>query len=287
MGELKIPFLGSEAIAAGTVTRHQLRTRYRALFPDVYGSRLVQPSLRQRIAGAWLWSHRQGTIAGLAAAALHGSKWIDADTPVELVHGNARTPAGIVVRRDGLLDDEVMMIDGRAVTTPERTAFDLGRRGTLHSAVARLDALACATGIKTDDVLAVAQRHRGARGLRQLETALELMDAGAQSPKETWVRLVLIEAGFPRPQTQIPVQGPNGLPIYYLDMGWEELMLAVEYEGREHQTDRYRYVRDIKRLEFVERERGWTVLRIVAEDRRADVVNRVGRAYTIRTSTVR
>ncbi len=31
------------------------------------------------------------------------------------------------------------------------------------------------------------------------------MDAGAQSPKETWLRLLLIDAGFPRPQTQIPV----------------------------------------------------------------------------------
>jgi hypothetical protein len=27
---------------------------------------------------------------------------------------------------------------------------------------------------------------------------------GAQSPKETWLRLLLIQAGLPRPQTQIP-----------------------------------------------------------------------------------
>jgi hypothetical protein len=135
--------------------------------------------LQQRIVAAWLWSRRQATIAGLAAAALHGSKWIDADLPVELVHRNARPPSGIIARRDILLDDEVLILDGRAVTTPERTAFDIGRRGSIMSTVARLDALANATGFKVDDVARVARRHRGARGLRLLETVLELVDGGA------------------------------------------------------------------------------------------------------------
>jgi hypothetical protein len=206
---------------------------------------------------------------------------------VELIHANARAPRGVVTRRDVLGEGEVQMLGGRLVTTPERTAFDLGRRGTLHSAVACLDALARATGVKVDDVTGVADRHRGARGLRHLETALDLMDAGAQSPKETWVRLILIEAGFPRPQTQIPVLGPDGLPIYYLDMGWEDLMLAVEYEGEHHQANRIRYVNDIKRLEFVERERGWLVVRVVKEDGRRDVIRCVGRAFDVRGSTVR
>ena len=135
------PFVGSEALAAGTVNWHQLRTRYCALFPDVYLQRLARPSLQQRIVAAWLWSRRQATIAGLAAATVHGSKWIDADIPVELVHGNARPPSGIITRRDTLLDDEVLILHGRAVTTPERTAFDIGRRGSITSTVARLHSM--------------------------------------------------------------------------------------------------------------------------------------------------
>ena len=127
---------------------------------------LARPSLQQRIVAAWLWSRRQATIAGLGAAALHGSKWIDADMPVELVHGNARPPSGIITRRDTLLDDEVLVRHGPAVTTPERTAFDIGRRGSITSTVARLDALANATGFKVDDVARIASRHRGARGRR-------------------------------------------------------------------------------------------------------------------------
>ncbi|HET6734785.1 hypothetical protein [Mycobacterium sp.] len=276
MGYLEQPFIGSEALAAGTVNWHQLRTRYCALFPDVYVSRLARPSLQQRIAAAWLWSRRQATIAGLAAAALHGSKWIDADIPVELVHANARPPKGIITRRDTLVDDEVLILDGRPVTTPERTAFDIGRRGSVMSAVARLDALANATGLKTDDVERIAGNHRGARGLRHLETVLELVDGGSQSPKESQVRLWLVEAGFPRPQTQIPVFGPDGVPFAFLDLGWEEWMLGVEYEGEHHRANRFQVASDIHRLEKVQQL--WRVVRVTAEDRRIGVIRRVHRA---------
>ena len=90
------------------------------------------------------------TIAGTAAAALHGAKWIDDDVPVELIHENPRAPQGVLTRRDVLLEGEVQTLAGRAVTTPERTAFDIGRRAARRSAVARLDALARATGFKVE-----------------------------------------------------------------------------------------------------------------------------------------
>jgi hypothetical protein len=63
---------------------------------------------------------------------------------------------------------------------------------------------------------------------------LELVDGGAQSPKESQVRLWLIEAGLPRPKTQIPVFGPDGVPFAFLDLGWEAWMLGGEYEGEHH-----------------------------------------------------
>ena len=80
------PFIGSEALACGVLNRHQLRTQYRALYPDVYFSNRIDPSLGQRTAAAWLWSGRRAVIAGAAAAALHGSKWIPDHVPLELIH---------------------------------------------------------------------------------------------------------------------------------------------------------------------------------------------------------
>ncbi len=268
------PFLGGEALASGALNRHQLRTGYRPVFPGVYLSNDVEPSLELRIAAAWLWSRRSATVVGAAAAALHGARWIPDDVPVELACNNTHPPGGVLTRRDALTDGETQTLRGYAVTTPERTAFDIGRRGAVRSAVVRLDALARATGFKADDVLRVAKAHPRSPGLRRLEAALELVDPGAQSPRESYLRLLLIDAGFPRPQTQVPVLGADGIPVAYLDLGWPERLVAVEYDGDQHRTDRRQYVKDIRRSEMLERM-GWIVVRVVAEDRPAGIIGRV------------
>ena len=268
------PFVGTEARAAG-LSRHHLRSKSTRLHPNVYvcaeGS---DPDLAQRIRAAWLWSHRQAVIAGSTAAFLHRTQWIDRDTAVELIHSNPRSPAGVIARRDLLLDGEVMLINDLTVTTPTRTAFDLGRRDGIFRAWARVHALMRVTGAKEQDVAQLASRHGHARGLRQLEQVLSLADPGAQSPKESWLRLVLIRGGLPRPQTQIPVVDEEGFPVAYLDLGWPEVMVAVEYDGDHHRTDRNQYVKDIRRREFLERM-GWIIITIVAEDRAIDIVRRV------------
>jgi len=279
------PFIGSEALAAGLVNRHQLRTGFTRLFPGVYQARQTTPSLQDQIRAAWLWSQRRGVIAGLAAAALHGTRWVDSHSAVELVHANARAPAGVVVRRDLLLAGETVRIGEMTVTTPARTAFDLGRVGQLNSAVARVDALMNATGLSATAVAELAAAHPRARGLRRLEATLALTDGGAQSPRETWLRLLLVRAGLPAPRTQIPVSGPGGYPFAYLDLGWPESMVAVEYDGDHHRSDRRQYVRDIRRRERLERM-GWIVVTVVAEDRPDRIVERVRDALE-RRSTVR
>lgn len=279
MGETRRqPFIGSEALADKALTRDRLRRYYRAIMPNVYLDKQVEPLLADRIRAAWLWSGREAVIAGLAAAALHGAQWVNDDAVIELIWPNARAPRGVQTRDALLLDGETQRHVGLAITTPERTAFDLGRRGTLGQAVARLDALARATDFKVGDVVALAARHRHTRGLRQLAAALDLVDGGAQSPKETWLRLLLVNAGFPRPQTQIPVLGPDGYPRYFLDMGWEEIKLAVEYDGDQHRTSRPQFVWDVERLEYI-RSVGWTHIKVLAEHRGYDVIRRTERAW--------
>ncbi|MFV8319991.1 endonuclease domain-containing protein [Mycobacterium sp. 23] len=278
MNSPRQPFIGSEALAAGVLSRHELRTYYRAIMPNVYLDKRIEPSLQQRTTAAWLWSRQQAVIAGAAASALHGSRWIDQAAPIELIWRNARAPQRVITRADLLLDGETQVLKGLSVTTPERTAFDIGRRGALGRAVADLDALAAATDFKVSDVVELSANHRHARGLRKLEAALELVDAGAQSPKETWLRLLLIEAGFPTPRTQIPVLGRDGFPRYFLDMGWEDILLAVEYDGDQHWTNPAQHASDVDRLEYLNRM-GWTVVRVVSRHRPTDVIRRVRCAW--------
>ncbi|GFG55481.1 hypothetical protein MAGR_69220 [Mycolicibacterium agri] len=200
--------------------------------------------MSRRYSSAHLWARGEAVVSGLAASALYGAKWIDDDSPVELIWAKTRSPDGVITRNELLLDDEIQQLNGFVVTTPERTAFDLGRRGRIDDAIARLDALARATQLKVAAVEDIAARHPHTRGLRQLEAALDLVDAGAESPKETWLRLLVIRDGYPRPQTQIPVRSPDGRRRYYLDMGWPDLMLAIEYEGDHHRTSRELRIRD-------------------------------------------
>lgn len=278
------PFLGVEALRAAQVRKHELRSRFSAVFPGVYLTSHLEPTFAHRVEAAWLWSRRGGVIAGLSAARLYGSKWIDDTEPVELVWANARAPLGIVTSALTLAEGETVMMGRLPVTSLVRTAFDLARRRPSSTAVARLDALGAAAPFDCAAVLRLLQRHRGARGVRQVATALDLYDGGAQSPRETWLRLLLIGAGYPVPRTQIPVR-VDGRIKYYLDMGWEHLKIAVEYDGDHHRTDRVQFARDIARLEELA-VLGWNVVRVAVGTPRDEILARLRRAW-LRSSTLR
>lgn len=273
-------FLGSEALEQGRLTEYALRRWHRAVFRDVFVRKGYEPSLRDRIEGAWLRSGRRGVIDGSAASAMHGAQWVDDDAPIELIWSNTRPPRGLVARDETLGDDEITRVAGLPVTTPARTAYDLGRYLPRGQGVARLDALMRATPFSTDDVLLLAKRYAGARGVRRLRAVLPLVDPGAASPRETWLRLLLIDAGLPTPETQIPVQ-ENWRAVGMLDMGWEEYKVAAEYDGDQHRTDRRRYARDQWRLRKLE-AMGWMINRVIAEDKPDDVVTRVRGALLAR-----
>ncbi|WP_055400228.1 MULTISPECIES: endonuclease domain-containing protein [unclassified Mycobacterium] len=264
MHNLGWPFRGTEALAAGMLTPHQLRTRFEMVYRNVYVPRGQKLTPVTRAVAAWLWSDRTATVVGLSAAALLRTKWIDDWSPAELNRTSRDKARNIVLHSDTLDDGETCVRDGIRLTTPARTAFDLGRRKGLTAAVIRVDALMHATELKSADVELLVERHRGARGLVQLRRVLLLADAGAESPWESKTRLVIIGAGLPRPQTQIEVLNEWGAVIARIDMGWEEFKVGVEFDGAQHWTDPAQRTRDIDRLAELE-ARGWTIVRVSAD----------------------
>jgi hypothetical protein len=259
------PFLGTEALARGEVTKRALIGRHNRIYRDVYLPKGVELTAATRAVAAWLWSGRQATAAGLSAAALYGTQSIDPRLPAELYRRNGKPVDGILIHRDELIDDECGLVRGIPATTPARTAFDLGRRGRRTQALVAVDALANATRLHSSDVHPVLARHRGVRGLVQLREVLDLMDGGAESPQETRTRLVLIDAGLPRPQTQIIVVGDfHGKRHSRVDMGYEDFKVGVEYDGEQHWTDPQQYEYDIDRhAELL--ARGWVIIRVSAD----------------------
>lgn len=165
MNRIEWPFRGPEAVDDGTLTFRELRRFNRAVYPAVWIPRDAALSPQELARAAWLWSGRRGVVAGLSASAMWGAKWIDAHERAELIHTNRRPPAGLIVRSDTLLPGETTEVSGIPVTTPARTAFDLGRRQQLRDGVQRLDALMSATQVQAADVHVVARCHPGVRGL--------------------------------------------------------------------------------------------------------------------------
>jgi very-short-patch-repair endonuclease len=159
-------------------------------------------------------------------------------------------------------------------TTPARTTYDIGRRVPGDTGIVRIDSVLNATRCTAAQVRRVADRYPGARGLKRLRAALDMADGGAESPKETELRLLLVRDGLPRPVTQIQVGKRR------IDMGWPDCHVGVEYDGEHHWTNPSNYADDIVRLEFLASQ-GWTIVRVSARQLRhaqPEILRRVRRA---------
>ena len=177
---------------------------------------------------------------------------------------HTRPPAGVVGRRECLLDNEMSTIDGFRCSTPDRTAFDIGRVLPTPEAVPVLDALCNATGLDPKSVELIAERHPGQRGIVQLRHTLALVDGGAESPPESRTRLLLVDDGLPPPETQIRIRDAYGQVIARADMGWRRWKVVVEYDGQQHWSDRNQRSWDIDRTAILN-SMGWQVIRVSSE----------------------
>jgi len=279
MGGEPWPFLGQEAVRRGQLSARQLQKDYQSVFRNVYLPNGTLLTALTRARAAWLWSAGEATLVGLSAAAVLGTKWIDPQAPAELSRADRHSPKGIVAHTYDLTDDERRLVDGMRITTPVRTAFDIGRSMRRDHAVVHLDALTHATDLKIRDVLTLADGKRGLRGVRKLRKTLAFVDGGAESPQETRVRLLFMDAGLPVPETQIEFADEYGVVRIRVDMGWREWKVAVEYDGVQHWSDKYQRSWDIDRIAMLEAA-GWVVIRVSAEmlTRPGVIIERVLRA---------
>ncbi|MBJ7337341.1 hypothetical protein [Mycolicibacterium sp.] len=272
--------VATEVLADGRLTRRDLNRSYTKVHRNVYARNGVELTATDRAHAAWLWSGRRATLVGYSAAAILGSRWIPNDAPVEVVHSRRPPANGVTIRSYELHDDEVCHVRAMACTTAARTAYDLGRRLPLETAVIRIDALLNATSASTTSIEDIARRHPGARGVRRLQNAMTFVDAGAESPQETRLRLLFVQSGLQRPVTQIPVSNDRGRVVRRIDMGWPEWKVGAEYDGERHWLDPEYHANDIDRLEFLA-AKGWSIVRVSARQlryERSRVVERVKRA---------
>lgn len=276
------PFIGSAALAAGALTRHALRTKCIAIHHDIYLDKNTELTAAVRAKAAWLRSRGHGILAGFSASALHGAKYIDSGRPAEIIDTNRRREKGLTVWAVAIDDDEVQQIDGMRVTAPARTAVDLACRYPIDTAVTAIDALARATRLKVPDIELAAGSHPGRHGLERARKAIQLVDPGAESPRETWLRLLVIRAGYPPPETQVPVYNEYGVLIAEVDLGWRQIKVALQYEGGHHRTPT-QFAKDI-RITREMTEAGWIVIRVTARDTEATILRLIADAWARRAT---
>lgn len=239
------PFTRAAGLHAGLSDTAMQGRAFRRLFTGVYIHSGIPVT-------AALWSEAARLITPAGAFATHhtAARALGAIVPfTSVTHVGAVTGArtrtrGIRLHRYAALPD-LVEVDGQLVTGAVQTFLDLADRLDLVDLVVLGDSLVH-LGHTTPEELVDAATGRTSRLARE---AAAYVRAGAQSGPETRLRLLYVLAGLPEPSTQVRVARSNG-GVFWLDLGWEEVLAASEYDGehhalqQEHDADRRAEIRD-------------------------------------------
>ena len=218
--------------------------------------------LRPRLSSSPPWA----VVCDRTAAWLHGIDTftygeLDILPPLEIfaLRGRHRlTRDGLSGGERDLSENDVMTIGQIKVTTPLRTALDLGCRLSRRDALATLDAFMRTHGLTRTDLRRELARFRRRRGVVQLRELIEIADARAESPGESRTRLCIVDDGLPVPELQFSVV-VGGRELFRLDLAFPRLRVCVEYDGVEFHTSNRDVMHDRERRDWL-RAHGWTVI---------------------------
>jgi hypothetical protein len=236
-------------------------------------------------------------VVDRSAAWLHGIDTLgyaehDVLPPVETcsIRGSTRAKRNGVrgMERD-LLPRDLTMLGAIKVTTPLRTAMDLGCHLHRREATAALNQFAARYGVTSDMIAQELPRFRGRRGVVQLRLLASRIEARVESPRESWTLDAIDEEGLPRPEVQYWVEW-EGERMFRLDFAYPKHRVCLEYDGFEfHQQTAEQRAHDTWRRNWL-RDHGWTVIVVQAGDFSGLALDRwlrqlqdaLGTAYTTR-----
>jgi hypothetical protein len=239
---LDAPFTLQQALDAG-ITRHRLRVLerlgfIRRIIKGVYVASHVRDSRDLRARALLLITPHYCVITDWTACWL----WTGLLAP----NGHLEDPAPSVFREAGhdrlrsgicrsgqrsFRPDDLVVVDGLTITTPIRTAWDLGRLAHRDQAIGAIDALLRLGDFSKAEFVGGVERFKGERGVVQLRDLAPKGDGRSESPQESTLRLRWLDLpDLPPPTPQVPIV-VAGIEIYRLDLGVPELLYACEYDG--------------------------------------------------------
>lgn len=254
---------GAQAVTAET--RHRFRSGYWA---PTRGIRIPEHRLdiRARCEALALAVGERAVFTGMTALEL----WDGVEVrpgPLEVTveaEGVEIQRAGVRCRRRLLAPGDVVTLDGLSVTTPQRTYVDVAGSQDVPRLVAIGDDLLRRRLLELADIDDVLNFSRGQRGVRIARRARDLLDARAESPRESIARAIIVEAGLPVPVPQVEIFDEYGRFIARGDLVYPELKIVIEYDGAHHLT-RQAQARDAQRRGLLGVE-GWLIVTLVPAD---------------------
>jgi hypothetical protein len=279
------PFTRPEALAVGITVDQLAGPRYQRLFHGLYLPAQVRITVLERARGALKISPAESYASHHTAAEIWGG-WVPgtSETHISVRGGWPRTkrrgihahraPAGArSVRHRGLL-----------LSPPMQTFLELAAaRLDLVDLVVLGDSLVKSGAFTPAELVDGAQTWIGA-GAALARRAASLVRAGADSPTETRLRMLIVLAGLPEPEVNVVVRKDGGEWSRRFDLCYPQLKLIIEYDGRQHATDPKQWSSDIVRREELEAQ-GWTLIIVTAEalfNRPTDTLRRISAALRAR-----
>lgn len=235
----------AEAAALG-VSRETLRSLVRAgVLTRVARGAYLQTAARDALehdsarhlitARAILRLHPTGWVAShVTAAVVWGLPVLSAT--LDRVHVAHAEPVGSVRRHDAFTvhrcpgTEVIVRRDGIPTVDPAHAVVGVALLGPLHSAVMAIDG-AFRLGMLSDATVdAALARFRNVHGIGRARRAFALSDPRAESPGESWLRLILQDLGY-RVIPQHRLRDADGL-VGYVDFYLPELGVVIEFDGK-------------------------------------------------------
>lgn len=161
-----------DALSQPGMSPERFAAEFRLLRGEAHIGRGEMLTARQRVIAIASAAQGDPVVGGQAAMVMHGSRWFDSDFPILLIRGanaSGRAARGSIPCRVDLPPEHIEVIDGIAVTSPIRTAFDVGRIQPRMRAIGHLDALAAATAYDFGELADYVETQKGVRYVRQLK----------------------------------------------------------------------------------------------------------------------
>jgi hypothetical protein len=263
--DTSVPFRRKAALVTG-LTDHDLQgPRFRRIFHGVYIGAGIAITTKVRAKAAMLIAPAGSYVSHHSAARLWGG-WAppSAEThigsPGDLSRSQRR---GLAVHRaDPAVTPAVRY--GVPIAPPATVFLELAALGvSLVDLVAVGDSLVGAKRVTPQELIDAAATACGP-GCRLARRAAGFVRTGVDSVMETRLRMLMVLARLPEPAVNTILRAGDGDWEFRIDLGYPAILLAIEYEGRQHAESTKQWNADIRRRTRLE-AMGWRFILVTAE----------------------